>query len=64
MDDNKAYRERLQNLLNNVHSVRIQTSQDNSCIFIERIEEESGSDTESKSRYDTLLSEHFYKVFS
>jgi hypothetical protein len=37
MDEQKPFKDRLKNLLNNVHSVRIQTSQDNSCIFIERI---------------------------
>ena len=30
MDGTRPYKERLKNLLNNVHSVRIQTSQDNS----------------------------------
>ena len=48
MAEQKPYKERLKNLLNNVHSVRIQTSSDNSWIFIERIPE-VGSETDSNS---------------
>lgn len=48
-DEQRPFKERLKNLLNNVHSVRIQTSQDNSCIFIERIQEVDGSETDSNS---------------
>ncbi|CAI2360989.1 unnamed protein product [Moneuplotes crassus] len=45
----RKYKERLRNLLNNVHSVRIQTSQDNSCTLIERVQDYEGSETESNS---------------
>ena len=49
MDGTRPYKERLKNLLNNVHSVRIQTSQDNSWILVEKIQEETGSETDFDS---------------
>jgi hypothetical protein len=49
MKEKRPYKERLKNLLNNVHSVRIHNSQDNSCIFIERITEVDGGETDGSS---------------
>ena len=50
MDDQRPYKERLKNLLNNVHSVRIHNSQDNSWIFIERVQEQEGWETDKSSQ--------------
>ena len=49
MDEQKPYKERLKNLLDNVHSVKIHNSQDNSWIFIEKVHNLSSSDTDESS---------------
>ena len=49
MYEQRPYKERLKNLLNNIHSVRIHNSQDNSCIFIEKIQEIEGAETDESS---------------